>query len=171
MHYLHAAVSGLFTSIGANESVSRRSEQAILGRRAGKRTYGDVGSIEGRSKSICGRVGSSAFECDDGAELACLDLCGCCADDIEGGQNCSGCDGGKLHCGRMYETSDFRFFGPCYLTYVEELDKSEDEGKRGAKLTLYISMDNHKTDSNAHSLTHRKTFSYRDPCCLFTVAV
>ena len=37
---------------------------------------------------------------------------------------------------------------------------SEDEGKRGTKLTLYISMDNHKSDinvekdGNAHSLTH-----------------
>ena len=54
---------------------------------------------------------------------------------------------------------------------------SEDEGKRGTKLTLYIFMDNHKSDSDieedgsAHSLTRRQIFSYHDPCGLFTVAV
>lgn len=77
-------VSGLSASIGANESVSCRSERALVGCRGGKRTYGNVGSVERRSKSICGRVRSSAFECDDGAELAYLRLCGCCADEIEG---------------------------------------------------------------------------------------
>ena len=148
MRYLRTTVSGLFANREDNESVSCGSKRAILGRRVGNRTYGDVGSVERGSKSICGRVRSSAFECDDGADLAYLGLCGGCADEIEGGQSCSGCDGEKLHCGRMFETSAIRFFGPCCLAYVKELGMSEDEGKRGTKLTLYISMDNHESDLN-----------------------
>ena len=148
MHYLRTTVSVYFANREDNESVSCGSKRAILGRREGKRTYGDVGSVERRSKSICGRVRSSAFECDDGADLAYLGLCGCCTDEIEGGQSCSCCDAEKLHCGRMYETSAIRFFGACYVTFVRELGVFEDEGKRGTKLTLYISTDNHKSGIN-----------------------
>ena len=73
--------------------------------------------------------------------------------------------------------SDFDSLDLDFLTYGEELGALEDEGKRGRKLTLYISMDNHKSginlqeDGNAHSPTHRKTFSYHDQCGLSTVAV
>ena len=56
MHYLRTTVSGLFANRKGNESVSCGSKRVILGRRVGKRTYGDVGSVEGGSKSICGRI-------------------------------------------------------------------------------------------------------------------
>ena len=175
MHYLRTTVSKLFTNREDNESVTCGSKRATLGRRTGKRTYGDVASVEGRSKSICGRARSSAFECDDGAGLACLGLCGCCADGIKGGQNCSGCDGEKLHCGRMYETSGSRFFGPYYLTYVNELGASEDGNREERSLFfIYLWIITSQIQilrKTAHSPTHRKTFSYHDPYGLFTAAV